>query len=48
MNNISNEHIYKQLTENTFLFKLNWKAYTKEQLSENPNSYFNTLYRHCN
>ena len=43
-----NEHIYKQLTENTFLFKLNWKAYTKEQLSENPNSYFNTLSRHCN
>lgn len=43
-----NEHIYKQLTENTFLFKLNWKAYTKEQLSENPNSYFNTLSKHCN
>lgn len=42
-----NEHIYKQLTENTFLFKLNWKAYTKEQLSENPNSYFNTLSKHC-
>lgn len=42
-----NEHIYKQLTENTILFKLNWKAYTKEQLSENPNSYFNTLSKHC-
>lgn len=43
-----NEHIYKRLTENTYLFKLNWKAYTKEQLSENPNSYFNTLSKHCN
>lgn len=37
------EHIYKKLTGNTFLFKLNWKAYTKKELNENSNNYFNTL-----
>lgn len=40
--------VYKQLTESTFFFKLNWKAYTQEQLTENRNNYFNTLLRHCN
>lgn len=40
--------IYKQITEKTYLFKLNWKIYTNEQLAKNPNNFFNTLLRHSN
>lgn len=42
------EGIYEQITEKTYLFKLNWKIYTNEQLAENPNNFFNTLLRHSN
>lgn len=38
-----NEHIYKQLTENTFLFKLSWKSYSKEDLMATSNNFFNYM-----
>lgn len=41
-NNYDKE-VFTNLTRNTYLFKLSWKTYSNEQLTSNPNNYYNYL-----
>lgn len=38
-----NDGQFQKLTKKTFLFKLNWRKYTTEELNSNPNNYYHYL-----
>lgn len=38
-----NEAHFRELTKDTFLFKLNWRKYTTEELERNPGNYYHYL-----
>lgn len=37
------EKLFAELTKDTYMFKLSWKTYSTEQLTKNPNNYYNHL-----
>ena len=43
-----NEELFRELTKDTFLFKLNWRKYTTEELNRDSNNYYHYLVKWIN